>query len=324
MSSRSFVALPLVALSAMALLGAHCRSSEQSPSPSAPLGGGKPSGAAADLPNSGLTEAEASRLLPGVDTAALSPAQRQSLVEIASDTFCPCAGTTVAGCLRAETVCRPAVRLTQLAANMLSAGQPQAHVLMRVEAYYASFAKDRRRDVSTDGPIKGDPDARVTVVEFSDYQCPSCKAVHPVLDELVKKYPNDVRVVFRHFPLPQHPKAAEAAAAAVWAAEQGRFWPFTDLVFQNQSRLDEIGVEAVVAQAGLDPKKLEAALSSSDKYEKKVALDRAEGEALQIGGTPSLFINGRQLLLPPSAEYLSWTIEDELEWLANGESWTSR
>src|SRR5690606_23678943 len=110
------------------------------------------------------------------------------------------------------------------------------HVLMRVEAYYASFAKDRRRDVSTDGPIKGNPDARVAVVEFSDYQCPSCKAVHPVLDELVKKYPNDVRVVFRHFPLPQHPKAAEAAAAAVWAAEQGRFWQFTDLVFQNQSR----------------------------------------------------------------------------------------
>lgn len=328
MPRRTFVALPLISLATVALLGAHCRSSDQAATPQAPLGGGtETKGAPVSgkaLPTSGLTESEATRLLPGIDTSELSPKQRQDLVEIASDTFCPCSSTTVAGCLRAETVCRPAVRLTELARELLLAGQSQTQALMRVEAYYNSFPQERRIKFDTDGPVKGKKDAKVTIVEFSDFECPSCRAVHPVLESLVNKYPNDVRVVFLNFPLSQHVHAKQAAIAGAWAAEQGRFWPFADIVFQNQSRLDEIGVEALATEAGLDAKAMTAALKASSKYADKVEKDKAQGEAARISGTPSLFINGRQLVLPPSMEYLSWTVEDELEWIANGETWASR
>lgn len=324
MTRPPFVALPLIALATVALLGAHCRSSDQAPEQplaSARPAAQKPAGA---LPTSGLSEGEATRLLPGVDTSALSPKQRQELVEIAGDTFCPCAAMTVAACLRADEVCRPAVRMTELARNLLASGQPQSHVLMRVEAYYASFAKERRADIRAVGPTKGKESARVTLVEFSDFECPSCRAIHPVLDEVVAKYPNDVKLVFQNFPLPQHPQAKEAAVAGAWVAEQGRFWPYSDLVFENQSRLAEVGVDRLVEQVGLDPKAMRQAIDRDTKYANKVEADKALGEQLQITGTPSVFINGRPLILAPSVDNLAWTIEDELEWLANGERWTAR
>lgn len=330
MPRRTFVALPLISLATVALLGAHCRSGDPASTSAPPLGGGAEARGSsapnpnAALPTSGLTESEASRLLPGVDTSELTPRQRQDLVEITSDTFCPCSSTTVAGCLRAETACRPAVRLTELARELLLAGQSQTQALMRVEAYYNSFPQDRRFQFDADGPVKGKKDAKVTIVEFSDFECPSCRAVHPVLEALVNKYPNDVRVVFLNFPLSQHPYAGKVAVAGAWAAEQGRFWPFADIVFQNQSQLEDVGIEALATQAGLDAKAMTAALESNPKYAEKVEKDKAQGEAARIGGTPSLFINGRQLTLPPSIEYLSWTVEDELDWIANGETWASR
>lgn len=328
MPRRTFVALPLFSIAAIALLGAHCRSSDEATTSSAPLSGGSQTRDSKaqnqGLPTNGLTESEATRLLPGIETSALSPKQRQELAEIASDTFCPCSNTTVAACLRAETACRPAVRLIELARELLLAGQSQTQALMRVEAYYNSFPQNRRIQFDTEGPYKGKKDAKVTIVEFSDFECPSCRAVHPVLEALVNKYPNDVRLVFLNFPLSQHPFAKKAAVAGVWAAEQGRFWPFADVVFQNQSRLEEMGLEALATQAGLDAKAMTAALKANPKYEEKVEKDKAQGEAARIGGTPSLFINGRQLVLPPSMEYLSWTVEDELEWMANGETWASQ
>lgn len=327
MPRRTFVALPFLSLAAIALLGAHCSSSDQATSQEAASGAAAASGSSAPgaaLPSNGLTESETTRLLPGIKTSELTPKQRQDLVELTSDTFCPCSSTTVAGCLRAETVCRPAVRLTELAAELLLAGQSQTQTLLRIEAYYNSFPENRRIKFDEDGPVKGKADAKITIVEFSDFECPSCRAVHPVLESLVNKYPNDVRLVFLNFPLTQHPHAKEAAIAGAWAAEQGRFWPFANLVFQNQSRLDEIGVEALATQAGLDAKAMTAALESDPKYAAKVEKDKAQGEAARITGTPSLFINGRQLVLPPSMEYLSWTIEDELEWIANGKTWAAQ
>lgn len=328
MPGRSSLVLPCALLAATALLGAHCRSNESqgplgadaNPKPAEP----KAVAAKTALPNDGLTEDEAKRLLPGIDTAALSPKQRKDLADLATDTFCPCASTTVAQCLRTQPACRPAVRLVELAKRMLVAGQPQAMVLVRVESYYASFAKDRRRELDADGPMKGNPAARVTLVEFSDFQCPACKAVHPVLEELVKKYPNDVKVVFKNFPLQQHPNAAKAAAAGVWAHEKGKFWPLANLFFERQEKLDDAGLEAAAKDAGLDGKAMLAAIANDPKYVAKVDEDKAVGMALQLGGTPSIFVNGRQMLLPPSMEYLTWTIEDELEWMASGGTWATK
>lgn len=304
---------------AFALAGAHCSSNE--PSSGGPLAS-SPTPAAAATPNEGLSADEAARLLPGVDTSMLSPQQRSALHELAADTFCPCSNQTLSSCLRAQS-CPAAVREAELAKRLLLAGQSPAQTLLRVETYYGAFPEARRAPVDADGPIKGAPQAKVTIVEFSDFQCPACKAAHPVFDQLVKKYPNDVRVVFKNYPLPQHPFSEPAARAGVYAARQGRFWEFADGVFARQANLDMSGIDAAARDAGLDVAAMRRAIDEDPSIAAKVEADRQLGNALQIGGTPTIYVNGRQHILPPSLEYLSWAVDDELQWLANGRSWTA-
>lgn len=320
MISRAHILIPLVAL---ALMGAHCRSNP----PSGPLNApGSEKKAAAALPSDGLSEEEAARLLPGIDTSMMTPRQRASLQSLASDTFCPCAPVTVAGCLRQGPECRPAVRLVELAKKLLMAGQGEAHALLRVEAYYNSFPSDRRREVEPKGPAKGADaeQARVTIVEFSDFQCPACRAAHPNLSALAKKYPDDVRVVFRHFPLRHHEHSHTTAMATAYAAEQGRFWEFADRAFERQADLSEATLKSIAREVGLDPEAMWTAIHRNPKYDQLVEADRAAGASLQISGTPSIFVNGRPFLLPPTEENLAWTVEDELEWLAHGGTWASK
>lgn len=324
MSHRFVVPLPLIGpLLAVALLGAHCNSSTDAGGPlgaKAAVAAPAPGTAA---PNDGLTEEEAKKLLPGIDTSGLTPRQRSDLNELTSDTFCPCAGTTVAGCLRTQPTCTAATRLTELAKRMLLSGQSQASTLLRVESYYGSFSKERRKDVAAIGPTKGPADAKITLVEFSDFECPACGAAQPELAKLVAKYPNDVRLVFRHFPLPRHEFARAAAVAAIFAAEKGRFWELADLLFARQEGLSFANIQAMVKEVGLDP----AGLAQPDAETKLAAMVEADikaGEAAVVNSTPTIYVNGRQLVLPANLEYLSWTIDDELEWMSKGGSWTVR
>jgi len=328
MRRRSPVALPSlgIVLLAAALTGAHCHATE----PAGPLKTtvASPSTVAvadpgnAALPNEGLTDAEAQKLLPGIDTAALTPKQRQDLVDLTGDTFCPCAATTVSGCLRQGPPCPAARRLTELAKKIIGSGQPEGQALLRIETYYGSFPDDRRVEVAQTGPFLGSPNAKVVIVEFSDFQCPACRAAHPALVQLVQKYGADVKWVFRNFPLPQHEHSAAAAAAGVWAASQNKFWEVADWFFGHQEQLGDEGFKLAAKAAGLDPTALLAA-TTDPQYVAKVEADKAEGTALKLGGTPSIFINGRQLVLPPTLELLSWTVEDELAWQANGKKWAS-
>jgi protein-disulfide isomerase len=312
--------LAVVALLSSALAGANCKSKDAP----APLGGSAPKTEAARPPDEGLTEAEASKLLPGVDTSDLSPKQRQELNELANDSFCPCASMTVAGCLRDKPTCKPAARMLQLAKKLIANGTAGPMALVRVETYYASFSKERRKDVAAQGPTLGPADAKVSIVEFSDFQCPACRAAHPSLEELVKKYAGGVRWTFRHFPLPQHEHAAKAAQCAAWADEQGKFWPLSHAFFAHQEELDDAGLERLAKGVGLDGAAMLKAVANDPKYAAKVDADKAAGSELQIGGTPSVFINGRQFVgLPPTLEMLSWTVEDEFDWIAGGGAWVA-
>lgn len=328
MARPTISALPTLAVLLVlstALLGANCKSKDAP----APLGGGaagptRPAADATRPPDEGLTEEEVGKLLPGIESATLSPKQRADLNDLANDTFCPCASMTVAGCLRAKVPCKPAVRLVELSKKLLVAGQGEPMVLVRVESYYASFGRDRRKEVEPEGPTLGAPAAKVSLVEFSDFQCPACRAAHPALEELVKKYPNDVKWVFRLFPLPQHEHAAKAALCAAWAIDQGKFWPFAGELFSHQDNLDDDGIKKIAASVGLDAAAMFKAVEENPKFAARVEKDKQAGNDLNLSGTPSIFINGRQLVgLPPTLEMLSWTVEDELDWLANGGTWAA-
>ncbi len=329
MLPRSPVALPSlgVVLMAAALTGADCHSNS---TPTGPLNTSPaPTTVVADTgsaapPNEGFTEAEVQKLLPGVDTAGMTPKQRSDLVDLAGDTFCPCAATTVSGCLRQGPSCPAAHRLMELAKKMILAGQPEAQALLRVEAYYGSFPDNRRVEVNTDGPSKGAENAKVTIVEFSDFQCPACRAAHPGLTELVEKYPNDVRWVFKNFPLPMHQHSTAAAAAGVYAYAHHKFWETADWFFGHQELLGDDGFKAAAKAVGLDPTAFLAA-TTDPKELAKVEADKTEGENLKLSGTPSIFINGRQFVsMPATIEFLTWTVEDEFEWMSNGKKWATK
>jgi protein-disulfide isomerase len=144
-----------------------------------------------------------------------------------------------------------------------------------------------------DQPSKGNPDAAVTVVEFTDYQCPNCATAQPILERLVTEYGDRVRFVVRDFPLTMHADAQKAAEAAEAAREQGKYWDFTAILFRNQSQLKPEQLKQYAQVIGLDRAKFDAALDSG-RLADKVARDVADGERIGVNGTPTFFVNGRR------------------------------
>jgi protein-disulfide isomerase len=146
--------------------------------------------------------------------------------------------------------------------------------------------------VTSDDHVLGDRNAPLTVVEYGDYECPYCAAAAPVLRRLVEESDGGVRLVFRNFPLAdRHPYALTAALAAEAASAQGAFWPMHDLLFARQERLDDAALRAYAIELGLDGERVvgEAAQPFGDKVE----ADFAAGLAAGVGGTPTVFVDGR-------------------------------
>jgi len=169
-----------------------------------------------------------------------------------------------------------------------------------------------RVKIAADGPSRGAMDAPVTIVEFSDYQCPYCERQEAALKEIVAKYPKQVRLVVMDFPLDMHPDARRAAKAGACAAQQGRFWEMHDRMFADQSALDEEGLKADAKKLGLDGPRFAACLSSAEA-EERVARSQREGEAAGVDGTPTLFLNGRAFSSGAvSFGELQATVEEEL------------
>ena len=148
-------------------------------------------------------------------------------------------------------------------------------------------------DVS-DAPMKGNPKARITLVEFADYECPHCKRFQPVLHQILDEFPNDVRVYFKHYPLPQHTNARLAAEGAVAAQKQGKFWQFQDKLWEHQDELSPAEIEKVAKEAGLDVAEVPPGPRPPKPVKAKVQKDRNDGSAIGLQATPTLYIDGRE------------------------------
>lgn len=145
-----------------------------------------------------------------------------------------------------------------------------------------------------DDPARGETTAPVTIVEFTDFQCPACAAMHPVLDDVLKSYGNKVRFVVRDFPLNQHEWARKAAEAANAANAQGKFFEYIAILFKNQKALDVPSLKKYASEVGLDRARFDAALDRGT-YAAEVQKDVEDGEMYGVGSTPTIFINGVQL-----------------------------
>ncbi len=142
-----------------------------------------------------------------------------------------------------------------------------------------------------DDPVRGDAKAPVTIVEFTDFQCPSCAAIQPVLEEILKSYGNKVRLVVRDFPLARHENARKAAEAANAANAQGKFFEYTALLFKRQDKLDPASLKKYASELGLNRARFDSELDGG-KYAAEVKHDIDEGEIYGIDSTPAVFVNG--------------------------------
>ena len=159
---------------------------------------------------------------------------------------------------------------------------------------------DKVHKISVEGsPMLGNPNAPVTIVEYSDFECPYCARSAPTMKELYEKYPDKVRVVYKHFPLGFHKSARPAAIGSVAAHEQGKFWEYHDVVFDATTNRKLAGSDAdliaYAEKAGLDVERFKKDLASKKaEFEKTVNSDYAEGQRVGVRGTPTVYINGRK------------------------------
>jgi protein-disulfide isomerase len=169
-----------------------------------------------------------------------------------------------------------------------------------------------RVEVSIDGaPAMGPADARVTIVEFTDYQCRFCEKALATVHALAAMYPKDVRVVLKSFPLPGHTHARLAAEAALAAGDQGKYWEMHDLLLANQEQLERAALESYAAKLGLDMGRFRAALDGGT-HRAAVERDFAEAQALGLQGVPVFVINGRIVPGARPIEELKRMVDEEL------------
>ncbi|MFT3707230.1 MAG: thioredoxin domain-containing protein [Archangium sp.] len=168
----------------------------------------------------------------------------------------------------------------------------------------------QRKTVDTSGPTRGGKGAKVVIVEFADFQCPYCARAHETVLTVLKAYGDKVRIVFRHYPLQNHPKAPKAAEATACADEQGKFWELHDSLFESQE-LDEDALAMQAKRVGVDEKKFSECLNSG-RMGALVKKDLAAGQAAGVSGTPAFFINGLQLSGAQPEEAFRKLIDSEL------------
>jgi protein-disulfide isomerase len=160
--------------------------------------------------------------------------------------------------------------------------------------------------------------AKVTVVEFGDYQCPSCGAAFPILQQMLRDYSGRINFVFRNFPLPMHPNAPMAAEAAEAAGAQGKYWPMHDILYDKQNEWADSQnplpqFDGYAQSLGLDMTKFDSDVKNN-KYADKISKDQTDGNTLGVNATPTLYINNQQAFVGvPTYDDLKAKLDAELK-----------
>jgi protein-disulfide isomerase len=194
-------------------------------------------------------------------------------------------------------------------------GEARTALLGELRDKYAVSSKlePLRVEVAATGPAVGPEGAPVTIVEFSDFQCPYCARIVPTLKQVQEEYGDKVRLVFRQFPLESiHPNAQKAAEASLCAGEQGKFWEMHDLMFEEQQQLAMEELKEKAVRLELDAEAFGECVDSS-RFAEQVADDLREGSTAGVSGTPAMFINGRFLNGAQPFEAIAKVVDEELE-----------
>jgi protein-disulfide isomerase len=239
-----------------------------------------------------------SETLGDVDLSGLTPVQKKAVLKIVREQDCSCqCGMKTAECIMKDSNCSYSRALAKIAIQGVKDGKSLIEISKLMDASpKAHRPKLLEAPVSIPvggAPVKGPADARITLVEFSDFECPFCSAAVKQVDIVMAAYPKDIKLIYKQFPLSMHPHAEIAAEASLAAREQGKFWEMYDVLFKNYRQLSRTNILAMAKGIGLDMDKFQSDLDSG-KYKAVVEKDLADGEAAGVYGTPAFYINGKQ------------------------------
>ncbi len=229
----------------------------------------------------------------GVDTSTLTPRERREWMAQVSELLAPCADVpvSIAQCVNEARPCKTCKPAAEFLLRQVQGGRAKKE---REDAYRSRFDPTKVKPIVLDGsPSKGDPDAVVTIAEWADFQCPFCKLVYPMLDDLVERFDGQLRVVYKFYPLKAHPQGEIAARAAVAAGNQGKFWEMHHMMFDNQERLEQTDLERYAKRIELDVFQFRKDMVSKETTD-RIEADKKQADDLGLEGTPFLFVNGRE------------------------------
>lgn len=258
--------------------------------------------------------------LPGLDFSGLTPAQKTAVLKILRDEGCSCGcSMQLAECRIKDPPCTYSKGLSAIIIKSIREGGTPDQAIAALKASPLAkgptpppLLEDPVKIPINGAPAKGPENARVTLVEFSDFECPYCSRAVTQVDALLKLFPNDIRLVYKQFPLSMHPHARLAAAAALAANQQGKFWQMHDLLFRNFRQLSRERILALAKEMGLDMERFTADLGSG-KLDPVVNKDLRDGEEAGVRGTPAFFINGKHYNGPMELAEVKPLIEAELK-----------
>lgn len=258
--------------------------------------------------------------LPGFDFSRLSPGAKRELATVLTDEFDACGRPlTLLGSIKKGDACRHTKRVVGMAAGLSSEGAGANEIIVQLAKYNQSFARPRASFTISEKSCTGKADAKVTLVEFSDFECPICAAVRPTIETFVKGRPG-VRLCWAPFPLEQHPHSTLCGQAALFARDAGKLWPVHDALFEHQLEISPQLIRKVLQDNGLDVKAFDKAVAAG-KYVDELKASREAGKNAGVDGTPTLFVNGRRHVLGFATEMLSASVDDELDWLSGNSGW---
>jgi predicted DsbA family dithiol-disulfide isomerase len=253
--------------------------------------------------------------LPGVDTKDLTGREFRLWWNLTHQLYAPCPdqAVSVAQCVKESRSCAACVPAAQLLANKVRDGGTADDLRA---TYAARFGPNLKKVDVADSPARGPADAPVTVMVWSDFQCPHCRMTLPILDKVFDKYAPRVRLVHKFYPLQAHTHAEGSARAAIAAQNQGKYWEMERLLFGHQDAQTQGDLDNYAKELKLDLQKFHADMSA-EKTTKIIDRDRADADKAGLNGTPFILINGREFDLTyfhPDRDLDAW-VALELELL---------
>jgi len=260
-------------------------------------------------PVSAGSEAPRVEAVEQVDTSQLTRSELRVWRDLINDLLSPCGDPVSVGrCASTASRCGKCIPAARYLARLVTEGLERSEI----EGHYENrYGRDRQVEIDIErAPMRGSPMAPVTIVEFSDFQCPYCGEAHPILHRLLREYEGRIRLVFMHYPLDGHVNSMPAARAAVAAENQGKFWEMHDQLFEHQGELEPSELSGYAERLGLDVARFERDIQA-EETQRRVDADKAIGRRLGVAGTPSIFVNGRRF--DESLIALPAYIREELE-----------